>query len=160
MDWIIENWDAIAKIIVGIAVLVMGLPKAKEWRAKADAVVDENNMGKIRSVTLGVVAQIYSDTVREAKASKDGFSDTLKKQVFYLAVKRITEAAKKEGLPIIKDQIPALVEWAVNKLKGDSPKNVLSALLPGSLPVSQRTPSPVEPDLDALDSASEMVDGV
>jgi hypothetical protein len=147
INFVIENWEPISALIGMVAVYVLGLPKAKEWKAKAQQFIDERNLNRLLDVVKGVVAEIYQNTVRIAKA-EGTWNDQVKKDVKDLAIRKITEAAKREGIPIIKEQIPALVEWAINSLKKDSPKNALSVLVPGFPPVSSPTPSVVQPELD------------
>lgn len=156
---VIENWDSIAYIIGLIAVFVLGLPSVKALKTKAMIWTDDHNLGKLAEVVSGVVARIYVDTVRIAKANGE-WDNTMKRQVLDRAVSTIKEAAKREGIPVIKEMIPGMVEWAINRAKGSAPKKPLSAVLPGSLPVSQLTPLSDGPELPRKAYPLETADGL
>ena len=147
MNFIIENIDLILQILAALAAVILGLPWVKTKRLEIEAIIENKNLDRLAGLAQGVCIQIYTETVRLAKA-EGKFTPELKKAVFDEAVASLTKAAKEEGIEIAKDLLPALVEWAVNKLKGEG--SFVGKSL-ASVPISQPTPQPELPDLEAMD---------
>lgn len=147
MDFVIQNWDTIAQVLLLVLGFIMSLPWAKTKLAQANIFIEAHNLNRLRQVAVGTAAHLYANAIREMKANGKWNAHT-KTLIFNQARDLIIEAATREGLPFLKEQIPSLIEWAVNKLKNDAPGKLSP---PASDRVLPSTPSPVQPELGEVD---------
>jgi hypothetical protein len=151
MEAIIKNWDAIVGLLTLLLGWIMALPKVQAWFVDLDRRTQEYQLEAMKRLALGIVADIYQETVRTLKA-EGTFDAAAKRRVKNYAVERLISVAKKEGLNVAREVLPALVELAVNKLKGDAKS--AAPFSPASGPASDSPLSMSGPELPDLESPS------
>lgn len=140
MDFIIAHLDQILSVAGIVVAWILARPWAQEKAAAAKAWAAKTNTEKVWQIVLGVVAEIYNDSVRELKASGK-FDDATKRVIAARATALVKKELTEHGLEFAQSALPGLVELAVSYLKA---KGVAGASAPFS-GASSRTSASVPP---------------
>lgn len=128
MEYIVAHLDQILSIIGLVVAWLLARPWAKEKQAAAEAWMKKTNTEQVWQIVVGVVAQLYTESVREMKAAGT-FNDAMKAKIAARAIELIKAEVKEHGLQIATSALPGLVEMAVSFLKA---KGVAGASAPFS----------------------------
>jgi len=138
MEFITENMEAILTIAGAIAAVVWTFAKGTDRYAKWMRSVRKRNLETAWIFALDMVQSAYDNVVRAAKEEGE-FDDEAKTKIKAETVEALKAKLLSEGVPILKELAPSLIEQAVNYLKGSASNakdgGTAAAFLPASLPV-------------------------
>jgi LPS O-antigen subunit length determinant protein (WzzB/FepE family) len=118
-EFIVANWDAIAGIAVTVIAWLWSRPVIAERKAKADEWLRVHRLNAAVDIATGIVSEVYRATVRELK-SAGKFDADAKARVANEAASALRRELTENGLAMLQNLAPALVELAVNRMKVDA----------------------------------------
>jgi hypothetical protein len=118
-EFIVANWDAIAGIAVTVIAWLWSRPVIAERKAKADEWLRVHRLNAAVDIATGIVSEVYRATVRELKSAGKFDADS-KARVANEAASALRRELTENGLAMLQNLAPALVELAVNRMKVDA----------------------------------------
>jgi len=129
MEFLSENADVILKLIAALVGAGFAVLKATEKGKAVAGWLKARKMQKAFALCVNVCTQIYDETVRTLKANGK-FDAKAKAKVKAQAIEILKTQFAENGLGILKDLIPVLIEDAVSYLKGKGKLPFSAELLP------------------------------
>lgn len=117
LDFINSNFEIVVKTLVLLIGAAWTLLKGNALLAKWGNSFKKRNLSALWNLVLGTVNQLYVEEVRVLKESKK-FDADAKRRIRDKAIEIITSNAKAQGIAVVKESVPVLIELAVNWLKG------------------------------------------
>jgi hypothetical protein len=138
LDFLMKNLDQVLAIVAMILTWLLARPWAKTKLAEGQALLVKTNTEQVWKIVVGVVAQLYVETVRDLKAAGT-FTPEMKKRIATRALELIKAEIAEHGLSIAQSVLPGMIEIAVSWLKSKganvpAPFSAVSSAVSASVP--------------------------
>ena len=116
MEW--GTIEIILQVVMGIAVWLFARPWSQQAMDRVRQFRDNYNLHKAQDLAMTVTLEVYQSTVKKLQEQGEWNAQS-KRLVFEEAKGILTQKIKDNGVEVMADVIPMLVETAVKAWKGE-----------------------------------------